>query len=659
MKALNKGLDRTHLRVVIIGFVFLALVAALVIRLWSLQILSAQAASKQAVANIARPVPDPALRGSILDRNGHPLADNVASEVVSLNRNQFEVPKPTPTDKNAMALTPQGQTVLDRLSSVLSIPVPQLLASLNNVNADPYADIPVATNVGQDAIVYIKEHQAAGANWFPGVDAAEQPIRNYPNGNLAANILGYVGEITSEDLTKSQYAGDTANSIIGLSGLEAQYEPYLHGTDGVVEEEVDSSGDVVGRLSSQPPVPGDNLVTNIDLGIQTNVEQSLALGITAAQSQSNPKSGSKYPATAGAAIVMNPNNGQVLAMASSPSFDPNQFVGGISEANYKNLTSNPNDPLINRAVQAANAPGSTFKIVTAAAALGSGVATTSGSYPCLSSIKAYGQTFNNFETTNGSSISLAQALTQSCDTVFYQFGEAFYQRIDTVQNGEVLYNYAQQFGFTKLSGIDLPADEQTAGVVANATYTNQEHKSDPKDFPFGWEPGDDIQEAIGQEQIAVTPIQIADAYAAIANGGTLYQPEIGNKLVNGNQTVKQIQPVVLGHLPISPAGIADIQSGLDGVVQNSSGTAFAAFAGFPLSQYPVAGKTGTAELTGQQPYAWFASYAPANNPQYVVVVLLDQGGFGAQTAAPIAKRIYQGLFGITQTAVGQGTGVSG
>ncbi|HWD09525.1 MAG TPA: penicillin-binding protein 2 [Actinomycetota bacterium] len=658
MKALNQGLDRIHVRVAVIGIVFLSLVAALVLRLWFLQVLSATAATRQAVANVARPVPDPALRGSILDRNGQPLANNVASQVVLLDRSRFEIPAPTAANRNAMAVTAQGEIVLGRLSKVLGIPIPQLVANLNNVNADPFAPIPVATNVSQDAVIYIKEHQATGDQLFPGVTAVEQPVRSYPNGAVAANILGYVGRINSSDLSKPSYKGDAANSIVGESGLEYQYEHYLHGTDGVTEQEVDSSGNVVGTLSTQNPIDGDNLVTSINLQIQQNAEASLAMGLQAAQSEVDPTNGKKYPAVAGSAIVLDPNNGQVLAMASYPDFNPNDFVGGISPTEYKQLTSNPNDPLINRAIQAASAPGSTFKVVTAGAALSTGVATANGNYQCPTSVRDYNQTFDNFEPTTDPSISVAQAIVQSCDTVFYQFGQAFYQRYDSSTGGTVLSNYAQEFGFTKDSGIDLPAEQ--SGVVGTPAYVAKY----PSDFPYGWEPGYDIQEAIGQGPMAVTPIQVADAYAAIANGGTLYQPQIAMRIANPTtgQVVKSFSPVVAAHLPVSPANLAVIQQGLEGVVADSSGTAYAAFSNFPLAQFPIAGKTGTADVGVNgtlEPYAWFASYAPANNPQYVVVVMLDQGGFGAQTAAPIAKRIYQGIFGVSETAIGQGTAVTG
>ncbi|MGH2717330.1 MAG: penicillin-binding protein 2, partial [Actinomycetota bacterium] len=587
-------MDRIHMRVAVIGIVFLALVAALVLRLWFLQVLSAGTASAQAVANIARPVPDPALRGSILDRNGQPLANNVASEVITVDRSKFETPAPTPSNKNAMAVTPDGEIILGRLASVLGMPISQLVANLNNVNADPFAPVPIATNVSQDAVVYIKEHQVADHDLFPNVYAQEEPIRSYPNGTLAANILGYVGEINSSDLSKASYKDDAANSIVGESGLEYEYEHYLHGKDGTTQQEVDSQGNLVGTLSalSKSPTPGDNLVTTINLQIQQSTEAALAMGLQAAQNEIDPTNGKKYPAVAGSAIVLNPNNGQVLAMASYPNFNPNDFVGGISTAEYQSLTSNPNDPLINRAIQAASAPGSTFKIVTAAAALSNGVATPSGTYPCPSLVRDYNQTFDNFEPTTDPSISVAQALVQSCDTVFYQFGQTFYQRFDNSTQGEVLDNYAQEFGFTKVSGIDLPGEQ--SGVVGTPAYV----KKYPADFPYGWEPGYDIQEAIGQGPMAVTPIQVADAYAAIANGGTLYQPQLALRVTDpstGN-IVKNFPPVVAGHLQVSAANLAVIQQGLAGVVSDPSGTANPAFAGFPLAQFPIAGKTGTADV---------------------------------------------------------------
>lgn len=654
---MNQGLDRVHLRVAVVGIVFLALVAALVLRLWFLQVLSADTASKEAVANIVRPVPDLALRGSILDRNGQPLADNVASEEVTLDRSAFEVPAPTPTNKNAMAVTADGATVLARLSGVLGMPVSQLVANLNNVRADPFAPIPVATNVSQDAVVYIKEHQVADANLFPGVTAQEQPIRSYPNGAVAASLLGYVGQINSSDLSKASFKGDAANSAVGQSGLESQYEQYLHGDDGVIQQEVDSSGNVVGQLGTQAPVPGDNLVTSINLQIQQNAEASLSMGLQAARNEIDPTNGRKYAAVAGSVIVLDPNNGQVLALASYPNYDPNAFVGGISQSQYNALRNDPNDPLFNRAIQAASAPGSTFKIVSSAAALQTGVATPSGAYPCPSSVRYYNQTFDNFEPTTDPSISVAQALVQSCDTVFYSFGKTFYQSGQHASGSTVLNDYAQDFGFTKNSGIDLPGEQ--SGVVGTPAYAAK-YKAD---FPYGWEPGYDIQEAIGQGPMAVTPIQVADAYAAIANGGTLYKPQVALRVVDSkNKIVKTFSPVVAGHLPVSPANIAAIQQGLVGVVADPSGTANPAFAGFPLAQFPVAGKTGTADACANcsiEPYSWFASYAPANNPQYVIVVMLDQGGFGAQTAAPIAKRIYQGILGVTQTAIGQGTAITG
>lgn len=663
MNMLNQRLGQSQMRVVILGLVFLSLVVALVLRLWFLQVLSSASYTKQAVANIARTLADPAQRGDILDRNGQVLANNVPSEVVSLDRSQFEVPKPTAADHNAMAITPQGQQVLNRLSHVLNVPVATLVARLNDPKIAPYAPAPVATNVPQNALFTIEEHQALGDNQFPGVIAQDTPMRNYPNHQLAANVLGYVGQITAAQVTQTAYKGDAVNSIIGDSGLEAQYERALHGTDGATVQAVDSLGNMVGTLKTTAPTPGQTLVTTLDLGVQTLVEQSLAQGIAQAQKDVDPTTGRIYPATAGGAVVMDPNNGQILAMASYPTFDPNQFVGGISTADYNALNNNQH-PLINRVTQAAYPPGSTFKVVTSAAALQEGLASPSGSYACPASVRFFNQTFNNYEPTNSGNISLAQALIQSCDTVYYGFGNQFYGRFVNHQ-GELLQNYATAFGFGHTTGIDLP--EGAPGLVGTQAWLKASYKANPKGFPDNpngqWEPGNTIQMAIGQDTVLATPLQVADAYAAIANGGTLYQPELGLRVMDGNTVVQQMQPVVKGHLPVSPSNLADIRQGLEGVVNAQSGTANAAFAGFPLSQVPVAGKTGTADVgVGNnvlEPYAWFVSYAPANNPKYVVAVMLEQGGFGAQTAAPIARRILEGLNNLPLTTIGQGKSITG
>jgi penicillin-binding protein 2 len=650
---------------VVLGVLFLSLIVALVLRLWFLQVLTAQASTRQAVANIERPLPDPAARGKIFDRNGAVLATNVPSEVVSLDRTQFEVPAPTKTDKNAMALTPQGQQVLSRLSAVLHTPVPTLLAALNNLNVASYNDIPVAKNVSQDAVVYIEENQARGVNLFPGVTVEQVPLRNYPNQAVAGNTLGYVGQIGPHELNTPAYRGDAANSQIGRTGLEQQYEKVLHGTDGVIEQAVNAQGQVQGvPLSVKSPVPGDSLVTTLDLKIQDLVEQSLAAGLSAARTEHDPVHGTRYPAPAGSVVVMDPNNGQILAMASNPSYDPNQFIGGISTANYNALKNNPAHPLTNRVIDGQYPPGSTFKVVSAAAALGTGVASPYGMYPCTSSVTLYKQLFKNFETTNGSSISIAQAITQSCDTVFYNYGDSFYQTFynhGTQAGPEVLQSYARQFGLGSPTGIDLPGE--ASGLVPDNKWLQTVHKKYPTDYPYDiWLPGYTIQMAIGQGDLLMTPLQMASIYSSVANGGTIYQPELGMQIKDGTQVVQQIQPKVTGHLPVSPTNLATIKQGLLGVVANQSGTANLAFAGFPLGQIPVAGKTGTADvgpLTAsgapvEEPDAWFASYAPANNPQYVVIVQLENGGFGAQTAAPIAKRIYQGLFNLPLTNIGQG-----
>ena len=645
--------------------VFLALVIALVIRLWFLQVLTAEASTRQTIANSTRPLPDPAPRGQIFDRNGVLLATNLPSMVVSLDRSQFEKLSPTPTNKNNMVVTPQGQEVLNRLSAVLQIPVSQLLTSLNNLNILTYTNVPVARGVSKDQVIYIQENQARGANLFPGVTVQEQPLRNYPNLALAGHVLGYVGQIGPKELNSPAFLGDASNSMVGRTGLEQQYERALHGTDGRIEQIVNVKGEVQGTVPVKAPVPGNTVVSTLDVNVQNLVEQSLAQGIAAAQNETDPTNHRKYPALAGSAVVMNPNNGQVLAMASYPSYDPNVFIGGISTANFNALNNDPSHPLTNRVLAGVYPPGSTFKVVSAAAALGSGLANAYGTYPCPSTVLLYKQNFKNFDTTNGSSITLSQALVQSCDTVFYNFGDSFYKTFHGPtgsDNGpETLQSFARQFGLGSPTGVDLPGE--SSGLVPDNKWLQAVHKKYPAAYPFNiWLPGYTVQMAIGQGDMLATPLQMAAIYGAIANGGTIYQPTMGLQLKNGNQVVQQISSKVKGHLPVSPSDLAVIQQGLLGVVADKTGTANAAFAGFPIGQIPVAGKTGTADVGPldkagnplQEPDAWFDSYAPANNPQFVVVVNLENGGFGAQTAAPIAKRIYQGLFNQPVTGIGQG-----
>ena len=647
MSAMNQGLDRVHVRLVVLGMVFMSLVVALVLRLWFLQVLSVDSFRKVADQNQVAVVPKLAARGRILDRNGQVLVDNRQSLVVTVDRSQV-----AKTDsKNRLHLTAAGTQSLNNLSQLLGVPVATLFDKLQNTQVGPHTAAPVATDVTKDQIVYLEEHQ----DRFPGVSYVQEPLRNYPAGSLAAHALGTVGiypvATTNTATDASRYRGYSPGTVIGRSGIEYAYEKYLHGTDGYVKYQVDASGNVRSTLGVQDPIPGDDVVTTIDRNVQVLAEQSLADGLAKARTIYDKVSNRDYVAPAGGVVVMDPNNGQILAMASSPTYDPTQFAQGITTAQYAaEFQKNPAQPLIDRVTQAQYPPGSTFKVVTAAAAMTEGIANPNGGFSCPASVRLYDQTFNNWQPSDSGVISLEQALIQSCDTVFYNFGQSFWQRFRAGQ-GEQLQTLARDFGLGSATGLEIPGE--SSGRVPDDAWLQAEHKANPKAFPYNiWLPGYTIQMAIGQGDLLVTPLQLADAYAAIANGGTLYQPDLGMKVMDVSQTVTTTSPKVTRQLPVSPQSLNVIRQGLLGVaVQQPLGTAVGAFLGFPFDKVPIGAKTGTADINGKQPYAWFASYAPANNPKYVVVVMLEQAGHGGETAAPIARRILEGLFNLPVTPI--------
>ncbi|MCA1840598.1 MAG: hypothetical protein LC723_09750 [Actinobacteria bacterium] len=455
--------------------------------------------------------------------------------------------------------------------------------------------------------------------------------------------MGYVGEVNADELKKPYYRDYRPGSLIGRGSIEAAYEHDLHGKDGKLKLEVDAAGKVRKQLGQQAPNLGKDLVTTLDLRIQTLAEESLQQGLQKARTIYDKTSGKNYAATAGGAVVLDPHNGEIIAMASSPTFDPSSFIGGISRADFDRLSKDPSNPLINRVTQAAFPPGSTFKVITASAALQGGVASANGRFACPASYRFADTTFRNWKSSDSGVLNLAQALIDSCDTVFYPWGAEFYRRFKRGQ-GEQLQDVARSFGLGQKTGIEL---DERAGRVPDEAWLREQNKRFPKAFPYSiWLPGYTINMSIGQGDVLTTPLQLASAYAAVANGGTVYRPHIGSKITDG-AAVTSIGPKEIKKVPTSPSILAAIRSGLAGVP--TVGTARGAFVGFPFDKVSVSAKTGTAELKTippQQPYAWFASYAPSQNPRYVVVVMLEQGGHGGETAAPIARRIIEGLFNL-------------
>jgi penicillin-binding protein 2 len=618
-----RGTPLARTRLVLFGGIVASLLFALVLRLWSLQVLSWDRYAAAAEQNRVRLMVAEAPRGRILDRNGEVLVKNRPSMVVSVRPGELG----------------ESASTLARLAELLGTSREQIEARVREGQAAPHAAIPVAEDVAEDRVVELWERREE----FPGVVAESRPVRVYPHGTRAAHLLGYVGEIGADQLAQARYRGYRSGEVVGRSGVEHAYEDDLRGREGLLKLQVDASGKVRGEpLGKQDPRPGFDVVTTIDLRVQRLVEESLALGMQRARTTFHPESQKRYLAPGAGAVVLDPRNGEVLAMASSPSFDPGIFVGGISRTRFAALAGDPSNPLLNRVTQGATPPGSTFKVVTALAALEEGIASGEGRYGCPSEVRLFGRTFRNWRTTKGGAISLPQALVESCDTVFYRFGEELWRRYRK-GGGEQLQRYASAFGLGARTEIDLPFEK--AGRVPDERWLKEAHARAPSAFPSSaWLPGYTINLSIGQGDLLATPLQIASAYTPIANGGRIHRPRVGLRIVNGERVVREVRAAAPRQVAIDPSDLETLRRGLEGVP--AAGTARGAFEGFPLDRLPVAAKTGTAELPPKQPSAWFVAYAPARDPRYLVAVMMEEAGHGGETAAPVARRILDGLFGL-------------
>lgn len=615
--------ERSTNRLALIGVMVTLLFMALFARLWTLQVMAAPRYQKEAIANSTRVVRVPAPRGLILDRTGKVLAGNSPSLAVAV-----------PRDESSL-----HPGVLGRLGPVLGLTQSQLRSLLADPRYNPYQPIPVLVGAPMQAVTYLKEH--AGA--FPGVRVEVLSQRSYPSGPIAAQTLGYVGPISTTELAHLAKDGYSQNSTIGQSGLEAEYESYLRGQDGQEGLEVDAQGVTMGVRYRHPAQPGDNLVTSISASLQTTVEKDLAAEIHSLDGTVDPTTGRTLNPNSGAAVVLDPNNGSVLALASYPTYNPSVWNGGISTAAYQALTStSSHDPLLNRAIDGLYTPGSTFKLATATAALDSGLISP---YSVIDDPGYFnipnctgGCNFHNAGYEALGPLSISKAIGASDDVFFYTLGYRFW--VDRGQFGPTpIQDTAAAYGLGQLTGIDLPGETQ--GRVDSPAVRAYLHSHYPKAFPNGtWYVGDNLEMAFGQGGTVITPIELATAYATFANGGTRYAPRIGQAVVSSSgKVVKSFPPVVKGHVNLPPSTRQAMLAGFESAVDQPYGTAYADFTGFPLSSFPVAGKTGTSSQVGHEPTSLFVSFAPANQPKYVVCVVIYQAGYGASGAAPVAAKI--------------------
>jgi penicillin-binding protein 2 len=653
-------------RLAVLHVVVASLLIGLGARLWFVQVMSGTSYTSQAQQEQTEHVIVPSVRGEILDDTGSPMVDNQSALVVSVNMAQLE------------QQSDGGVAVLHRLAALLGMPYQKLTEEVRTCTAkvrqpcwagSPYQPIPVDQNVSDQVALQVMESPKV----YPGVTAQVQPVTNFvePTATAAAQVLGYLQPITPQEMKQRGLpeTGFSGVDLVGQAGLEAQYDQELRGTTGDKTVAVNAAGQVTGTVRQVNAKPGDDLVTSINSTLQQDVYNDLASAIHQTQAEGN--SG----ATSGAAVVMT-TTGRVVAMASYPSYDPSVWTNGISQKEFNQLVGTASDagPILNRATQGQYSPGSTWKVTSTAAAVADGYSLY-GEYNCPASVSIGGRTFSNDGEPNLGDMSLDEALVQSCDTVFYELADGIYQRddlkADDVTSPSAPVQEMQKmelgWGFGKDTGIDLP--EENFGTVptrewlyyfwkdnthtgedwckygrANGSYLQQIEYDDCY-YANDWTAGQSVIAAIGQGYVEVTPLQLADAYAALANGGTLYSPKVGEALLSPDgKVVQKINPTVTGHLPVAGSTLAYIRNALQGVV--TSGTAAATFAGFPLNTVCVAGKTGTAQAYGKLATSVFASFAPCNHPKYVVVMMIPDSGYGADVSAPAVKSIWDDLYGL-------------
>ena len=626
--------DSPRLRLSVVGVVVLSLFAALFARLWFLQVMASPEYKLAAERNQVRLVRDPAPRGRILDRHGRVVVENRMSAVVTVNRTRL------PEDERA--------SVLRRLAAALGTSVPALEEQLADKRLNPFTPVPVGEDVPEEVVVYIRENQ----HRFPGVEAQFVAVRHYPHGALAAHLVGYVGEINDVELDARASEGYRLGDRIGKSGVEQTYEDDLRGVPGIEKLEVDVNGRVLRVLSRRAAVPGNDIRLSVDLDMQFLAEESLRQGLESARTRKFRDDKTFFQAPAGSVVVLDVEEGSVVAMASMPTYEPAAFVNGFTSAEYAALTDPANHaPLTNRAIQGQYAPGSTFKLATAVAALRSGVITAGSTIQDegvfrVSNCGGAKCTFRNAGSIRYGRVDVERALTVSSDVFFYTLGERFWERRRDL--GDEMQETAVELGLGVQTGIPLAAERP--GVIGTPDMVRELHEENPVAFPFGdWFTGHNVNLAIGQGVLAVTPLQLATAYATLATGGVRHAWNVAADVRTPDGTVvRTMEPRVAAQVDLPPAVRDPIVRGLVGATTAERGTAVWAFQGFPHGQFPVAGKTGTAQVTGKQDTALFAAFAPSDNPRYVVAVVMEQAGFGSSAAAPVARRILGALSGLEE-----------
>ncbi len=630
----------TRARLVVIGVVIIALFAGMLTRLWFLQVAGGEKLAVAAQKQRDRTVDVPALRGAILDAKGRVLAETVLVTSLTVDRQEL-----TPSTR---------EELVGALSYFLGIPPEEVEERIDNQQYDPFEPVPVEMQLTQEQYVFFAEH----GDLFPHTSLASTPVRRYPNGTIAAHALGYIGKVNKDELRARPGQGYATDDVIGKDGVELTFESELRGRPGVDKVEVDNRGQVTDVVTARDPVPGNDVQLSLDLDVQTVAEESLQQGIEGARSLVSRDSGNYFDPKGGAVVVLDGRTGQVVALASAPTFDPNDFIGGDSDHYFDD----PLSPLIDRALSP-YAPGSTFKPFTSVAMLRYGIRSVEETY-YDSGCFEFG---NDEERCNAGDaeygiVDLPRALTVSSDTYYYNVCNEFWVNYrsegqddtDVHPVGYGIQETARTFGFDSSTGIELPGDQR--GRIPDRAFNEEINANSTDPFSRTWRRGDSASLAVGQGDVLVTPLQLASAYGAIGNGGTVYTPQILRSILEtrAGKPAGELGAVVRSTTPLEKTTrtldvpVRDaVLSGLHGVVYSGEGTAYAAFRTYEGPT--VIGKTGTAQNTGKDDTSWFAAVTNPENdpnlPQYVVVSMVEEGGFGADVSAPIVRRVIDFLNG--------------
>ena len=665
--------NKSRLSLLVVQILIVSLMMALLGRLFHLQIAAGPKYRDAALSIQSRDVVTPATRGLIVDGYGVPLAMNKAGLAITIDRIAID------------KLEDKGVGVMKRLAKLLDLKYEDVYQNTRLCGELPkgqkagcwqgsrYQPIPITKSADPDIALQIVERSDA----FPGVDAQPVAIRTYPsylNVN-AAHVLGYVGPLTESDLSGANGQQYFRSESIGKTGLEIQYDSFLRGEPGIRTVIVDRKESITSESQNTKPVAGDHLVTSLDIRLQAATEKALKDAVLRGRANG-------YTSDSGAAIVMDVKTGRILALASYPTYDPNAWEKGLTVQQASDLFSEKKSvPALNRALQGLFAPASTFKTVSVVAAASAGY-DLNANYKCPSQVQVGTRAFQNFDSKNQGTMNMKKAIAVSCDTIWYQIAFDEWLRDGGLRPksnpNDYFFKAAQAFQITEKVGIDLPSESRSR--LADRAYKKSWYQQN-KDFYCNYKEratkaqqtpfllqlaaencvdgdkiraGDAVNFSIGQGDTVVTPLKLTQMYAAIANGGTIWQANIAKAVVGTDGTViKTFTPQKLGTLDVDASTIKFLQDSLREVVV--SGTGAGAFAGFPIE---ISGKTGTGQVFGKNPNgslkddtSWFASFAPSDNPRYAVVMMVGQGGFGASTSGVGVRQIYETLYGVTGNKV--------